>query len=42
MENTDEVALYVKGKLSPTYAVLGLGYGKRGCEIGWDRILICD
>ena len=27
----DEMALYVKGKVSTTYAVVGLGYGERAC-----------
>ncbi len=31
MENMGEVALYVKGKMSTTYAFLGLGYGARAC-----------
>jgi hypothetical protein len=31
-ENIGEVALYVKGEMSTTYAVLGLGYGGRACE----------
>ena len=29
MENIGEMALYVKGKLSTTYTVLGLDYGGR-------------
>ncbi len=32
MENIGEVALYVKGKMSTTYAVVGLDYGDRACE----------
>jgi hypothetical protein len=27
MENIGKAALYVKGEMSTTYAVLGLGYG---------------
>lgn len=27
MENIDEMALYIKGKMSTIYTVLGLGYG---------------
>ena len=27
-----EVTLYVEGKMSATYAVVGLGYGVRACE----------
>ncbi len=32
MENIGEVALYIKGKVSITYTVLGLGYGGRGIK----------
>jgi len=31
-ENIGEMALYVNGKVSTTYVVLGLGYGGRACE----------
>jgi hypothetical protein len=34
MENIGEMALYVNGKVSTTYAVLGLGYGEGACQ-GW-------
>ena len=32
MRNIGEKALYVNGKMPTTYAVLGLGYGRRACE----------
>jgi hypothetical protein len=32
MENIDEVALYIKGKVSTIYTVLGLGYGGKGIK----------
>jgi hypothetical protein len=36
MENIDEIALYFNGKVSTTYALLGLGYGRRACQ-GFQR-----
>jgi hypothetical protein len=32
MENIDEVALYIKGKVSIIYTVLGSGYGGKGIK----------
>ena len=32
MKNIGEIALYVKGKVPTTHALLGLGYGVRACE----------
>jgi hypothetical protein len=32
MENIDEVALYIKGKVPTIYAVVGSGYGGRGIK----------
>ncbi len=32
MENIGEVALYIKGKVSIAYTVLGLGYGGGGSK----------
>jgi hypothetical protein len=29
-ENIGEMALYVNGKVSTTYAIIGLGYGEKG------------
>ena len=31
-ESIGEMALYVKGKVSTTYAAIGRGYGGRACE----------
>jgi len=41
MENIGEVALYIKGKVSTTYTVLGLGYGGRGIK-GREAYLYSD
>ncbi len=37
----DEMALYVNGKVSITYTVLGLGYGGRGIK-GKEAYLYSD